>query len=320
MRRDGFRCALCGADDAPWACSHCPKVRYCNMECSIAHWRRGGGFASTLGAAEEPHKERCERTLARRKKRRHKGGGGSGGNSSGAGARHKDVCPRTHTEAAEEEDEPPKHDLGPSSASMGGQPRGEAGAGGSAGLSRLATFFARGPQIRADDTTSDSQIIKRIHQILNNADLEKTTVSSLRNQPEVDLNITLSNRKQFVPDEVSARQDKTPSIGRPSASTPGQLVFCYSAPIQRLLFCNDELTGATRFLPRSQQIEKYLKSGAQHKKAEEEDEEEAEENEPPKPKRAYVPYMLFCKEQRPKIVATNLNLTFGYIGKALGAA
>jgi TPR repeat protein len=93
MRRDGLRCALCGADDAPNACSYCPKTRYCDMECSIAHWRRGGGFASTLGAAEKPHKETCARTLARREKRARKkskeeeeeeeerGGGGRWGRS-----------------------------------------------------------------------------------------------------------------------------------------------------------------------------------------------------------------------------------------------
>jgi TPR repeat protein len=66
MRRDGFRCMLCGADAAPYACSYCPNARYCDMECSIAHWRHGGGFASTLGAAEEKHKETCNKTLARR--------------------------------------------------------------------------------------------------------------------------------------------------------------------------------------------------------------------------------------------------------------
>jgi hypothetical protein len=39
-----------------------------------------------------------------------------------------------------------------------------------------------------------------------------------------------------------------------------------------------------------------------------------------KPKRAPGPYMLFCKEQRPKIVAANPAFTFGEVGKALGAA
>lgn len=39
-----------------------------------------------------------------------------------------------------------------------------------------------------------------------------------------------------------------------------------------------------------------------------------------KPKRAPGPYMLFCKAQRPKIVAANPNFTFGEVGKALGTA
>lgn len=38
-----------------------------------------------------------------------------------------------------------------------------------------------------------------------------------------------------------------------------------------------------------------------------------------KPKRAPGPYMLFCKAERPKIVAANPNFTFGEVGKALGA-
>ena len=38
-----------------------------------------------------------------------------------------------------------------------------------------------------------------------------------------------------------------------------------------------------------------------------------------KPKRAPGPYMLFCKDQRPKIVAANPNFTFGEVGKELGA-
>ena len=38
-----------------------------------------------------------------------------------------------------------------------------------------------------------------------------------------------------------------------------------------------------------------------------------------KPKRAPGPYMLFCKAQRPKIVAKNPKFTFGEVGKELGA-
>ena len=38
-----------------------------------------------------------------------------------------------------------------------------------------------------------------------------------------------------------------------------------------------------------------------------------------KPKRAPGPYMLFCKAMRPKIVAKNPKMTFGEVGKELGA-
>lgn len=38
-----------------------------------------------------------------------------------------------------------------------------------------------------------------------------------------------------------------------------------------------------------------------------------------KPKRAPGPYMLFCKAMRAKIVAKNPKMTFGEVGKELGA-
>ena len=37
-----------------------------------------------------------------------------------------------------------------------------------------------------------------------------------------------------------------------------------------------------------------------------------------KPKRAPGPYMIFCKAERPKIVAANPKFSFGEVGKALG--
>jgi len=39
-----------------------------------------------------------------------------------------------------------------------------------------------------------------------------------------------------------------------------------------------------------------------------------------KPKKAPGAYMVFCKEQRPKIIEENPGLSFGEIGKALGSA
>jgi TPR repeat protein len=58
-------CVLCGADDAPLACSLCHHARYCDLACSEKHWCEGGGVG--------------------------------GGVHGGAGARHMDTCPRTHT-------------------------------------------------------------------------------------------------------------------------------------------------------------------------------------------------------------------------------
>jgi len=39
-----------------------------------------------------------------------------------------------------------------------------------------------------------------------------------------------------------------------------------------------------------------------------------------KEKKAPGPYMVFCKEERPKILAKNPGMAFGEVGKALGAA
>ena len=39
-----------------------------------------------------------------------------------------------------------------------------------------------------------------------------------------------------------------------------------------------------------------------------------------KVKRAPSPYMLFCKAERPNIIKKNPKLTFGEVGKELGAA
>lgn len=66
MNRERLHCALCGADDAPSECALCHRVRYCNLECSHAHWRHGGGFKfPARGAAEAPHEHTCKRTYVR---------------------------------------------------------------------------------------------------------------------------------------------------------------------------------------------------------------------------------------------------------------
>jgi TPR repeat protein len=62
-------CLMCGVADAKLACSLCHQARYCDSECSEKHWCDGGGM-------------------------------GGGVRRRGAGARHKDTCPRTHVEGA----------------------------------------------------------------------------------------------------------------------------------------------------------------------------------------------------------------------------
>ena len=62
------------------------------------------------------------------------------------------------------------------------------------------------PKKAAKEGALDNQVIKRLHQILKNADLEKTTVKNIQKQLEADLNIVLSDRKQFIRDEVSRRE------------------------------------------------------------------------------------------------------------------
>jgi len=50
--------------------------------------------------------------------------------------------------------------------------------------------------------TKDASVIKRLHQILKTADLEKTTVKNIQKQLEGDLGVPMSDRKQFIRDEV----------------------------------------------------------------------------------------------------------------------
>ena len=76
----------------------------------------------------------------------------------------------------------------------------------------------------------DAVVVKRLHQILKNADLEKTTVKNIQKQLESDLQITLSDRKQFIRDEVrveyspsswSSRRARTVSAARPRRARAG---------------------------------------------------------------------------------------------------
>ena len=66
---------------------------------------------------------------------------------------------------------------------------------------------------------------------------------------------------------------------------------------------------ATKAAPKAKKvISKSPKKAAKKAKVDKKD----------KPKRAPGPYMLFCKEMRPKIVAANPKFTFGEVGKKLG--
>jgi hypothetical protein len=58
-------CVVCGADNDQLTCSLCHRAKFCDCTCSENHWCEGGGM----------------------------GRGVSGGGS----ARHKCICPRTHT-------------------------------------------------------------------------------------------------------------------------------------------------------------------------------------------------------------------------------
>ena len=64
----------------------------------------------------------------------------------------------------------------------------------------------------------DGAVIKRLHQILKNADLEKTTVKNIQKQLEVDLEISLSDRKAFIREEVSPPNAST----TPQSSIPAR--------------------------------------------------------------------------------------------------
>jgi hypothetical protein len=55
-------CVLCGADDAPRACSLCHQARYCGAACSEKHWSKGGGVGGVSGDAGERHMDACPRT------------------------------------------------------------------------------------------------------------------------------------------------------------------------------------------------------------------------------------------------------------------
>lgn len=64
----------------------------------------------------------------------------------------------------------------------------------------------------------DVAVVKRLHAILKEADLDRTTVKNIQKQLESDLDINLSDRKQFIRDEVRARSSA--GTGRFSPARP----------------------------------------------------------------------------------------------------
>ena len=67
----------------------------------------------------------------------------------------------------------------------------------------------------------DGAVIKRLHQILKNADLEKTTVKNIQKQLEVDLEISLSDRKAFKKFAAFIREE----VKKFLKSGPGQKIL-----------------------------------------------------------------------------------------------
>ena len=67
-------CALCGAEDAAWACAFCRQVRYCDYyeTCCVKHWREGGGVGGGMsgGEAAARHKDVCSRRLTTNRRTR----------------------------------------------------------------------------------------------------------------------------------------------------------------------------------------------------------------------------------------------------------
>ena len=79
--------------------------------------------------------------------------------------------------------------------------------------------------------TKDSQVIKRLHQILKTADLEKTTVKNIQKQLEAELGVPMSDRKQFIREEVRCRTEFL-FFPSPNSSISARANGAERAPIQ----------------------------------------------------------------------------------------
>eukprot|EP00228_Micromonas_bravo_P008745 CAMPEP_0203005812 /NCGR_PEP_ID=MMETSP1401-20130829/3282_1 /ASSEMBLY_ACC=CAM_ASM_000894 /TAXON_ID=38833 /ORGANISM="Micromonas pusilla, Strain CCAC1681" /LENGTH=285 /DNA_ID=CAMNT_0049747441 /DNA_START=45 /DNA_END=902 /DNA_ORIENTATION=+ len=137
----------------------------------------------------------------------------------------------------------------------------------------------------------DGAVIKRLHQILKNADLEKTTVKNIQKQLEVDLEISLSDRKAFIREEVQK--------------------FLKSGP-------GKKITGKRKpdgTLDKSSKKSKKDKGKDGKKKGRGKGKDVVDPNKPKGPKGAY---MCFVQIARPKINAAHPDMKFADIAKMLG--
>jgi|Transcript_10696 chromatin remodeling complex protein RSC6 len=140
--------------------------------------------------------------------------------------------------------------------------------------------------------TKDASVIKRLHQILKTADLEKTTVKNIQKQLEGDLGVPMSDRKQFIRDEVEK--------------------FLKSNAGKKM--------GATKRKAEGEPKGKKSKEGkigkdGKKKRGRGKGKDVVDPNKPKGPKGAY---MCFVQIARPKINASNPGMKFADIAKTLG--
>jgi|UniRef100_A0A6U2BA30 chromatin remodeling complex protein RSC6 len=140
--------------------------------------------------------------------------------------------------------------------------------------------------------TKDSQVIKRLHQILKTADLEKTTVKNIQKQLEAELGVPMSDRKQFIREEVEkflkSNAGKKIGIKRKAEGEAGA--------------------------KGRKKADKIGKDGKK-KRGRGKGKDVTDPNKPKGPKGAY---MCFVQIARPKINAANPDLKFAEIAKMLG--
>jgi len=149
----------------------------------------------------------------------------------------------------------------------------------------------------ASGSAMDAQVIKRLHQILKNADLEKTTVKNIQKQLEADLNISLADRKQFIRDEVEKFLKS--GAGKKAGGATKRKAEATTPPAK----------AGKKAKTEDVKGKKGKKPGRGRGK------DVVDPNKPKGPKGAY---MCFVQVARPKINADNPGLKFADIAKLLG--